>query len=74
MVGVQTETPSRLLTAAEVARLLRVDVSTVYRMARRGDLPFVALGAGQRRGRLLRFDSAAVVDYLAKGMERGRRG
>ena len=37
-------TAADVLTAAEVAALLRISVSAVYRMADRGDLPCSRLG------------------------------
>lgn len=41
-------TPSRLLTAAEVAAILRVPKSWVYEQARSGALPPVTLGRYRR--------------------------
>jgi excisionase family DNA binding protein len=41
-------TPSRLLTAAEVASMLRVPKSWVYEQARSGALPTVTLGRYRR--------------------------
>lgn len=50
--------PAVLLTAGEVADLLRVDVYTVRRYARTAELP------GYRVGQQLRFDQADVVRFL----------
>ncbi len=38
----------RLLTAAEVAGLLRVSTMTIYRLIRRGELPAVRVGRNYR--------------------------
>lgn len=38
----------RLLTAAEVADLLRVSTMTIYRLVRRGELPAVRVGRNYR--------------------------
>ncbi|WP_287154766.1 helix-turn-helix domain-containing protein [Candidatus Solincola tengchongensis] len=46
-----------VLTANEVARLLRLAPSTVYEMARRGDLPSVRIGN-------------RVVRFVAEDIER----
>lgn len=51
--------PALLLTAAEVAELLRIDPYTVRRYVKRGELP------AYRVGRELRFDAADVRTYLA---------
>lgn len=48
-----------LLTADEVATLLRTTPKAVYCMAERGQLPGIT-----RIGRRLRFRSSALVDYL----------
>ena len=47
-----------LLTAGEVAELLRVSQNRVLLLARRGELPFVSIG-----GRM-RFDAAELEDWL----------
>jgi len=49
------------LTTREVAELLRVSVTTVWRLARSGTLPAIWVG-GQ-----LRFDRAAVQRWLREG-------
>lgn len=55
----------RVLTADEVASLLRVNIETIYRLARKGRMP------GCRRvGRSLRFDRRVVLDWLAEGKGR----
>jgi excisionase family DNA binding protein len=48
----------RLLTPHEVAELTRLQIDTLYRLARRGDLPFLKL-----RGRL-RFRRSDVRRWL----------
>jgi len=45
-----------LLTAEEVAELLRVPLRTVYEWARRGQIPHLRCGL-----RLLRFDQAEII-------------
>lgn len=50
-----------ILTIPEVARLLRVDPATVYRLASNGALPAGKVGRGWR---FLRSD---VIDWLQRG-------
>ena len=50
----------RLLTAEEVAELLRLPVSTVYDLARTGRLPHL------RIGRALRFSQSDLEAHLAE--------
>lgn len=52
-----TQTPI-LLTIRETATLLRVSISTIERMLRRGDLPYVKMNSATR---ILRRD---VDDYV----------
>ncbi len=49
----------RLLTADQVAALLQVPTTWVYRAAREGELPSVPLG------RYVRFDAAAIEKWVA---------
>ncbi len=51
-----------LLTAREVAELLRVPTASVYALAREGRLPGTV-----RVGRLVRFDVAALRQWIAGG-------
>jgi len=51
-------TPSRLLTAAEVASILRVPKSWVYEQARSGQLPTVCLG------RYRRFREESICEWI----------
>ena len=50
----------RLLTAEEVAELLRLPVSTIYDLARTGRLPHL------RIGRALRFSQSDLEAHLAE--------
>ncbi len=52
---------SRLLTPREVADLLQVRVSFVYRLAREGRVPVVRLGE-----RYVRFDRGALERWIAE--------
>ncbi len=54
----------QLLEAAEVAVKLRVSLSTVYRLARAGELQSHRFGRGKIRPRGLRIPESAVTDYL----------
>ena len=49
----------RLLTAVEVAALLAVPTSWVYRAAREGEIPSVTLG------RYVRFAPGDIADWIA---------
>ncbi len=66
-VGVVDDAPvtDRLLTADEVAAMLRVTKAWVYAETRRGDLPHVRLG------RYVRYREPAVRRWIEAG-ERGR--
>ena len=44
----QTFVPGGLLTAAEVARVMRVSTMTVYRIIKSGELPAVRVGRSFR--------------------------
>lgn len=60
----------RLLTAAEVADLLRVSRSTVHEWARRGELPSVVLRKG--RGRSVRRWRQQDIDaFVERCVEQG---
>ena len=56
----------RLLTAVEVAALLAVPTSWVYRAAREGEIPNVRLG------RYVRFDEADISDWIASRRASGQ--
>ena len=47
-------------TASELAERLRVTKATIYRMARRGELPYYSIG------RAMRFRHADVEAFLAR--------
>ena len=44
-----TKTPEKLLTVEEVAEILRVSPTTVYRRIQAGELPYIKLGHRQVR-------------------------
>ena len=50
--------PIEVMTADEIAKLLRVDRKTVYEAAQRGELPH------RRLGRRLLFERGAVLRWL----------
>ncbi len=52
----------RLLTAKEVAPILRVTPARVYELARGRAIPTIIIGERQ-----VRFDEAALRDWLASG-------
>jgi len=53
-----------LLTATDVARILRLSRSSVYDLAARGALPHVAIADGRVRP-IIRFERTAVQRWLA---------
>ena len=55
---VQPLTRDDVMTAAEVAELVRIPVSTVYELARRGQIP------GHRIGRTWRFVRREIEEWL----------
>lgn len=54
-----------VLTLQQVARLLRLHSSTVYRMVKRGEIPAVKVG------RVWRFSKDALDTWLSGGIRRG---
>ncbi len=50
-----------LLTAAEVAKLMRVSKGTIYRWVKRGRIPFVKIGD------MIRFDASSLRSWMARG-------
>ena len=64
MSGMRVEM-DRLLTAAEVAALLSVPTSWVYRAAREGEIPSVTLG------RYVRFVQADISRWIATRKTKG---
>jgi excisionase family DNA binding protein len=63
---------SELLTAEEVASLLRVKASTVYDAAARGVLPVLRLWKGRRRT-LIRFQRADIDNFIRERSSPPRR-
>jgi len=59
---VGTNTTPRLLTAQEVADVLKTNAQVVYRLARNRELPAVNLGQ-----RMLRFTEASVDEFVRRG-------
>lgn len=57
---------AEVLTIPDVAVYLRLPVSTVYRLAQRGDLP------GHKVGRHWRFHRKTLEDWFRQGQERRR--
>jgi excisionase family DNA binding protein len=51
-------TPSRIMTAAEVAQYLKIHLSTVYRLARRRQIPAFKVGGNYR------FDRDAIEKWM----------
>lgn len=63
MTSFSQSPPREFYTAQELAQMLRVTEMTIYRMAKRGQLPFYSIG------RSMRFRAAEVEEFLraAKG-------
>lgn len=57
----------RLLTADEVAEMLRVDKSWVYAATRSGRIPHIRLG------RYVRFNEDAVIEWMLSLSEQSSR-
>lgn len=57
---------AELLTAKEVADLLRLAASTVFDAASRGDLPCVRLWRGRRKT-VVRFRRSDIEDLMRRG-------
>lgn len=55
-----TKTPEKLLTVEEVAEILRVSLTTVYRRIQSGELPYIKLG--HRQVRVKPEDLEAYID------------
>jgi len=60
------EPMGELLTAKEVADLLRLAASTVFDAAARGDLPCVRLWRGRRKT-LVRFRRSEIEELMRRG-------
>jgi excisionase family DNA binding protein len=59
-------TDDEVLTAEQVAALLRVSTKTVLRLARQGDLP------GRKIGRAWRFARVELLEILGSATSEGR--
>ena len=53
---------SEVLTVEEVANYLRIDIRTVYRLAKRGDIPCIKIG------RQWRFNREDIKDLISGGI------
>ena len=60
---------SEVLTVQEVANYLRIDIRTVYRLAKNGDLPCIKIG---RQWRFNRDDIKELVSRGPHNKESGR--
>jgi excisionase family DNA binding protein len=60
----------RLLTVKEAAEILRVTEWTIYRLMKRGQLPFIKVG--KRFTRIRRRDLEAFLDRYTVGKEPNR--
>ena len=59
-------TGAPLLTAQEVAAILKLHISTVYSLTRRGHLKAVVLGKGSRR-RAQRITQESLTEFINRG-------
>jgi hypothetical protein len=70
------ETDMNLLTPKDVARMLKVSLPLVYRMADRGQLLCVRWecpGEGKKRKRMaLRFEHEAIMKFIEKHRQNGQ--
>lgn len=57
----QQQSIPKLLTAEEVAEMLRIPKAHVYELARRGKIPCT------RIGRLVRFPQARILEWIESG-------
>lgn len=58
-----TDEPDDLLTAAEVAKMLRLKTVTVYRQAQLKNIPCITVLKGKRRD-TIRFRRSAIEKYI----------
>lgn len=61
-------TPDEILEAKDVAKMLKVHVRTITRLAEKGEIK------GFRVGDLWRFRLAAIEEYIMKQEEKGQEG
>lgn len=59
---------SEVLTVQEVADYLRIDIRTVYRLAKRGDIPCIKIG------RQWRFNRDEIKDLVSGGLHNKENG
>jgi excisionase family DNA binding protein len=64
--AVARPTGRELLTIAEVAVVLNCSRVTVWRRVHSGELPSIAVGAGQGRGRMLRVARDDLITFLVE--------
>ncbi|UCD71051.1 MAG: helix-turn-helix domain-containing protein [Syntrophobacterales bacterium] len=62
---------SEVLTVQEVANYLRIDIRTVYRLAKRGDIPCIKIG---RQWRFNRDDIKELISRAPRNKESGKSG
>jgi PTS system nitrogen regulatory IIA component len=60
---------SEVLTVQEVANYLRIDIRTVYRLAKKGDIPCIKIG---RQWRFNRNDIKELVSGGLRNRQNGR--
>lgn len=59
---------SEVLTVQEVADYLRIDIRTVYRLAKRGDIPCIKIG------RQWRFNREEIKELVSGGLHNKENG
>lgn len=59
---------NEILTVQEVANYLRIDIRTVYRLAKRGAIPCIKIG------RQWRFNRNDIQDLVTVGHRTGEKG
>jgi excisionase family DNA binding protein len=59
---------NEILTVQEVANYLRIDIRTVYRLAKKGDIPCIKIG------RQWRFNRNDIKDLVNAGHRTGETG
>ena len=59
---------TEVLTVQEVANYLRIDIRTVYRLAKRGDIPCIKIG------RQWRFNRDAIKELVSRGLRNKESG
>ena len=59
---------TEVLTVQEVANYLRIDIRTVYRLAKRGDIPCIKIG------RQWRFNRDDIKELVSRGLRNKESG